>query len=137
MHATADVKCQLEGQRGAEEETDKRTKFDIHALLAVTKAKKESKNRHKRETARERRKKSGAAAIGAGRRAMTNKLSLFSNRRANKRASEAERRRERVFRAYMHIITNNDEGDDDDDHHLISFFPSFFLALCLIDCQLE
>jgi hypothetical protein len=45
MHqATADVKCQLKGQRGAKEETDKRTNSGI-PFCSVTKAKKESKKR--------------------------------------------------------------------------------------------
>ena len=50
MHqATADVKCQLKGQRGAKEETDKRTNSGI-PFCSVTKAKKESKKkRHRRK----------------------------------------------------------------------------------------
>lgn len=67
MHqATADVKCQLKGQRGAKEETDKRTNFGIHS---VTKAKKESKKRQRRKEE----KKSGAV-ISTGRRAVKSKI---------------------------------------------------------------
>jgi hypothetical protein len=41
MHqATADVKCQLKGQRGAKEETDKRTNSGIHSALLPKRRKK-------------------------------------------------------------------------------------------------
>jgi hypothetical protein len=69
MHqATADVKCQPKGQRGAKEETDKRTNSGIHSFYSVTNVKKESKKRHIEEKEGERRKKESGAVISDGRR---------------------------------------------------------------------
>jgi hypothetical protein len=70
MHqATADVKCQPKGQRGAKNETQ--TNELRYTFCSVTKAKKESKKRHRRKEE----KKSGAA-ISAGWRAVKSKILL-------------------------------------------------------------
>ena len=68
QQATADVKCQPKGQRGAKEETDKRTNSGIHSFYSVTNVKKESKKRHRREERRGEEKKESGAVISDGRR---------------------------------------------------------------------
>jgi hypothetical protein len=71
QQATADVKCQLKGQRGAKEETDKRTNSGIHSFYSVTKVKKERKKRHRRK---EEKKKESGAVISDGWRAVKSKI---------------------------------------------------------------
>ena len=47
--ATTDVKCQLKGQRGAKEETDKRTNSGIHSALLPKRRKKVKRDRGEQE----------------------------------------------------------------------------------------
>ena len=45
QQATADVKCQLKGQRGAKEKTDKRTNSGIHTVLLPKRRKRVKRDR--------------------------------------------------------------------------------------------